>query len=503
MGPTEDRKSTARLAVTRSLAYAPEGELGEYLLDEKLRIFTKWQRSSNGLRPLEAIREIRIQLSQPRSVLRLIGLSGAGKTRLAQALFDLRVGEQSLDPSLAIYANMADNPDPQPVGLISDLIAERTRAIVVIDNCQPSLHRRVAEICRSPESTVSALTIEYDIREDQPEGTDVFTLEPSSAELIQQLVSSRFPNMLPLNAHRIAEWSGGNARVGIALAHTVVKNDSLASFTDEELFERLFQQRNPYDQDLLYSAQACSLVYSFNGEDTSNTTVAELPRLAAMIGKSADEVFRGVAELKRRDLVQQRGVWRAVLPHAVANRLASTALQNIPYSTIELQLVKGAPERLTKSFARRLGYLHDSKEAVAIVEYWLGPAGLRGKVAHLENATREMLTSVAPAAPEAVLGALERVLKGADKDSILKCTYCVRLIRSLAYDATLFERCIALLLVFARVEEQTRMVRRKLRKCSSLFFCSIFQEPMPRENREWQSSSSCFAAKALRSSPLV
>jgi hypothetical protein len=77
-----------------------------------------------------------------------------------------------------------------------------------------------------------------------------------------------------------------------------------------------------------------------------------------MIGASADEVYKATAELLRRDLVQRRGVWRAVLPHAVANRLAATALQDIPSPRVIDALVSGAPERLQRSFARRVGYLH-------------------------------------------------------------------------------------------------------------------------------------------------
>lgn len=83
-------------------------------------------------------------------VVRLVELSGVGKTRLAQALFDARTGARPLPPSLAIYTNLSDDPDPQPTGLASDLIANRTRVILIVDNCPPDLHRRLAEI-RHPD----------------------------------------------------------------------------------------------------------------------------------------------------------------------------------------------------------------------------------------------------------------------------------------------------------------------------------------------------------------
>lgn len=127
-----------------SWAFAPEGAAGEYLLDETLRICTDTNTQIGGLRPKEGIERIRDGLRQPGKVLRLVGLSGVGKTRFVQALFDERIGTQSLDPSLAAYTNIGDGPDPQPTVLVSDLIASRTRAILVIDNCPPELHRRLS-----------------------------------------------------------------------------------------------------------------------------------------------------------------------------------------------------------------------------------------------------------------------------------------------------------------------------------------------------------------------
>jgi len=316
--------------------------------------------------------------------------------------------------------NMADGPDPQPTGLASDLIAARTRVILVVDNCPPELHRRLSELCRSPGSTVSVVTVEYDIREDEPEGTDVFALEPSSSDLVEKLVKHRFPEVSSVDAHSVAEFSGGNARIAIALAATIGKNETIAGLNDEELFERLFQQRHGHDPSLLRTAQACSLVYSFQGEDLSSSE-AELPRLSPLVGKSVQDVFHDVAELERRDLIQRRSIWRAVLPHAIANRLAAMALQNIPPTAIEAHLVNGAPARLMSSFSRRLGYLHKSVEAVRIAERWLSADGLLGEVAALNDLGRAMFANVAAAAMEATLGALERGLNGPKGQQLCSC----------------------------------------------------------------------------------
>jgi hypothetical protein len=432
-----------------SWSHAPEGADPVYLADDAARIKTGSSDKGDGLSATDGINKIRDALRKSGSVVRLVGLSGVGKTRLVEALFDPGIGTGSLDPSQAIYTNVMESPDPQPAGLASDLIATRTPAILVIDNYPSDQHRQLSEIARSAGTTISVITVEYDIRDDQPEGTDVFTLETSSLALIETLVGKRYPALSQIDARTVAEFSGGNARVALALAATVGKNESIAGLSDADLFQRLFQQRHEHDAGLLSIAQACALVYSFEGENTPGDR-AELPVLGNLIGKTADEVFSGVAELKRRDLVQERSVWRAVLPHAIANRLAAMALQNIPRATLTAKLVQGAPERLLQSFSRRLGYLDDSKEAKAIVESWLAPGGLLADLPNLSDVGRAMFNNVAPVAPDAILAAMETALADADEATFKKCSHFVRLLRSLAYDAAHFERALSLLLKFAQ-----------------------------------------------------
>jgi hypothetical protein len=240
-----------------------DGVNAEYLLDERLRLHLGRHRDTQAQSVADAIDNLRDELAESGKILRLVGLSGVGKTRLVEALFDARIGARALPPSLAIYMNLSDNPDPQPTGLASDLIANRTRAILIVDNCPPDLHRRLSDLCSRPESTVSVLTVEYDVRDDQPEGTEVVRLDTSSPELIEKLVQRRYSHLSQVDARTIAEVSGGNARIAIALAQTVERGDTIAGLSDDELFQRLFRQRQESNNALFLAAQACSLVYSF------------------------------------------------------------------------------------------------------------------------------------------------------------------------------------------------------------------------------------------------
>ncbi|MGJ4931566.1 hypothetical protein ACQR1I_31830 [Bradyrhizobium sp. HKCCYLS2038] len=452
-----------------SWSLAPQGSESSYLFDEHARIRTGDKDEGDGIPAIDGVNKIREVLSKPGRVVRLAGLSGVGKTRLAEALFDPSVGDAALDPSHAIYTNVADEPNPPPVGLASDLNANETRAILVVDNCPPELHRTLSEIARTKGASISVITIEYDIRDDQPEGTDVFRLDTSSIELIEKLVVRRYPDLSQVDARTIAVFSDGNARVALALASCIEKTERVAELSDEELFKRLFQQRHNSDPSLLLVAQACSLVYSLEGE-TLDGDKAELPVLGQLVGKTADEVYQGVAELRRRDLVQARAQWRAVLPHAIANRLAKMALQNIPPARVASFLVDSASERLLRSFSRRLGYLDDSKQAKAIVESWLASGGLLGDVSDLNELGRAIFANIAPVAPEAVLTAIERTVAPGDEETLNRCKHFVRLLRSLAYEPAFYDRAIAVLIKFAALTPESENDSDANKVVASLFY---------------------------------
>ena len=209
---------------------------------------------------------------------------------------------------------------------------------------------------------------------------------------------------------------------------------------------------------MLISAQVCALVYSFEGEDTSSDN-SEIKFLAHLVDKSPADLFRDIAELKRRELVQSRDVWRAVLPHAIANRLAGHALESIPKDTLVGGFI-GNSERLMKSFSRRLGYLHDCNAAIDIVNDLLNQNGWIGQsINNLNSLAISVLNNISPVSPVITLEAIERAANGNDGSIFTSrnnphFTEFVRLLRHLAYDRELFDRSVELLCRFALSEDK-------------------------------------------------
>ena len=456
-------------------ANAPGGIEEEYLLDDGIRVHDGTNPKDKGMSAKDGLQKLRAALSTPGASVRLTGLSGVGKTRLVQGMFDERVGDKALNRSQAFYTNMSDSPNPNPGTFAEQLIADKTRALLIVDNCPPDLHRRLTQTCSESRSSVSLLTVEYDVREDLPDETSLFRLEPASEEIIEKLINKRFKHISQVDARTIAIFSGGNARLAISLANTVRQGETLSGFHDEELFERLFWQRHESNENLLRSAEVCSLVYSFEGTDT-NSEKSELNFLGSLVGKSGQELYRDVRVLKERDLVQLRDVWRAVLPHAIANRLAKRALESIPKDTLVQAFLHRGSERLIKSFTRRLTYLHDCNPAVEIVNDWLAHDGWIGKENCNFNAFgMEIFMNIASVSPGKALEAIERAANGDEGTRFTSrdhshFTEFVQLLRHLAYDPELFDRAVNLMYHYALSEKPGENYNSTRNALKSLFF---------------------------------
>lgn len=167
---------------------APRSGPMPYLADEHPRL---WAVDTDEEAPLPitaGMRRMRDALACEGCVVRLVGLSGTGKTRLAQALFERDVEPDSaLDRTIALYADLADDNSNRQV-FLTQLQSMRLRAVVVLDNCTPEQHRRFADLCGAAGSRLSLLTLNLDVQDDQPEHTRVFRLDTASIDVTAGIV---------------------------------------------------------------------------------------------------------------------------------------------------------------------------------------------------------------------------------------------------------------------------------------------------------------------------
>ena len=443
-------------------AYNENDVTSEYLIDDKIKVLTP--KNDSGLTIVEAIDKLRGTLSIKGASARIVGLSGVGKTRFVQALFDDRISTISkpLASDNVIYTDLASSPSPLPNALLEALIISDSDCVVVIDNCGQDVHQILTQVVKRADSKLKLITVEYDIRDHQPEGTDCYHLEGSSNEVIAQLLIRHFSKLSELDIHKIVDFADGNARVAFALASTSEEKDQLAKLQDEDLFRRLFLQKQNENNELQKCAEAASLLYSF---DLENLEVdSELSLLAGLAEVSDITFYRNIVELQGRGLIQARGQWRAVLPHAIANRLATEAVQKIPSSILIKSFIAQATDRVARSFSRRLGYLHESIIAQKIVMGLLAPNGYLGEVTKLTALQWEIFENLSPVNQRAALDAILRAVESNQHTSMPNFTSVTKILRSLAYEESLFEKAAHGLLQFSIVDPLTDKSDKSLKR---------------------------------------
>lgn len=414
----------------------------------------------------EAIDAIRRLVRRGTKAVRIAGLSGVGKSRIVQALFE-DIGADPLPASRALYADAGRDPDPSPAAMLDQLLARGQPAVLVIDNCPPDTHHALAQSLATAGGPIRLITVEYDVRADRPHETDVVRIEAEGPDIVRALLERRRPDLAGADARRLAELAQGNARLGLALAEAAPESGTLSSFEEDQLFERLFWQRGERNPELIRAAQVLSLVYSFDIEGEEEPD--ELTFLSRLTGLSRPSVYRHAVILLDRGLAQARGRWRAVLPHALANRLAAQALRELPWRALADAFADPDAKRLRSSFARRLAYLHDLPEARRIVLRWMEPNGpLYGPILDLD-----LLARTCHLAPRETLDAVQPRIAAMPTmpDHTRRLDAITRMLVRIAHDERYFEESCARLveLAIATEDQERSNVDQALEKLFGLY----------------------------------
>jgi len=423
----------------------------EYIVDDETRVVFTNQPDAFAVG--DALDQIRDRLSVNKSVVRLVGLSGMGKTRLAQALFDGRLGARALAPERVVYGDAGASPEVSPQSMARQLADRRSEAILIVDNCPAALHNQLVAIAKETDAHFSLLTIDFDVEPDQPAHTQVVRLERAGDELIRSLLCQRAPALNEADRHRITRFAEGNTRVALVLSAAADPAGGLAKLKDRDLLDRLFlTQRRLPDNELRHVARVCALVYAFEVASQDGPVEADL--LAELAGVSLAVFHDKLGDLLERGLAQKRGRQRAILPQAIAAWLALEALNRLSQQALQTFFDQTAPLRMQVSFARRLGLLHESPDAVAAGQALLQPGGRFGEPSDERGREMQAVAYLAPLDPPLALAAAERFV-GKDRSARSLTAWeesrapLTQLLRTLVYDADTFDRAAELMVIIA------------------------------------------------------
>ena len=393
-----------------------------------------------------------------RSVVRVVGLSGIGKSRLAlEALKDTEedVGYHSLS-DLVLYAVQSESSPEAIIAAVQALADTGSRAIVVVDQCELDTHRILEGIVLRNDSRLSLVTMDDEIPPGPlNDGTIKIDFAPDS--VIDGMIEAFSPGLPSADRDRLARFSKGFPQITISICRAWDESIPIAFATDNDLVDAFVLGRDTGDEDdVLKSAALLSTFGLIRIDDTGGDNLGEIAAMGR--GLDADSFYAGVQELIRRGAARRRGGLAALQPRPIAMNLTERQWTEWRPETWQRILVDDLPPEYNVRAARQLALLNTTDISQPVVEHicrFGGPFDSREKFS--ESSNIEVLSALAEIDASVVLDQIERALDGYDDLSEVEGEVRRRLVEALekiAFHNDTFDGAARILLQLAAAENE-------------------------------------------------
>jgi hypothetical protein len=393
-------------------------------------------------------------LSQPKKCARIIGLSGLGKTRLAFEVF--RDAEEHDDLSKrVVYVDASANASI--LGLVNDWVQCGLEGIVVVDNCEISLHDRIRKEIQRTDSKLSLLTLDYNLEKSSQTAT--VHLKQLSDEHIKQMLEPVYGKQIP-DLDRIVSFAQGFPQMAVLLADARLERElDMGRLTDDELARKmLWGGRDPLERDEKV-LKGCALFDRFGLDDEVSVEYKFIAK--QIVDVNVDDFYDCVKRFEERGIIDRRGRFARLVPKPLAIRLAAEWWRRTRREKQMEVINSEMPGDLVESFCDQISRLDFLPEVKKLVEDLCGPQGPFGQAeAILSERGSLLFRSLVEVNPEATTRALSSVIYPLHEEELLAIRGDVRrnlvwALEKLCFHETCFEEAANSLLLLASAENES------------------------------------------------
>ncbi len=395
-------------------------------------------------------------VSMPRGIVRVIGLSGIGKSRLvAEALSDGDEKRGGLS-DIVLYADESEVDSTAINGVVQTWADMGKQAIVVVDRCPPESHETLSRIISHSGSNLSLVTIDNEI----PTGTlnkTIIKLEQAPDSVIESVITRVSRGSPSEDQRRLVRFSRGFPGIAIRITQAWAESRPVPHSTEEHLVDSFVLGRQPHERELLIKSAMLLAASGLVGIEP--TAVGQLDEIAAR-GRnlSAADLRAGLSRLVDRGVAQRRGRFVILQPRPIAMRLAERQWRDWGPSEWDAVLAGNASANLKIATAKQLALLNTTATSGEVVAHVCRPGGpfdgLEGIVA---PGHAEVMSFLAEIDAKVAVDQIERCLDGAGDLSIIKNRarrHLVWALEKIAFRQDTFEESARLLLRLAIAETE-------------------------------------------------
>ncbi len=367
---------------------------------EKFRPFLTWEQWKQEIDlnqeyydndKTNEIRETIIEgIKKTRESIRIIGLSGLGKTRLLFEIFqpDESNPDSILLSSKILYINYNFNPNFNYQSFFSKLIIDNEDRILIIDNCPRDLHKNLLHHLDNVNNKLKLITIDSNPEEidlNPVNNVDYILIKKDDLGSIVEQILEKFNFIGKEKIEKIKEFAQGIPLMAVLMVNSI-KEDSeqfIGKLTDRDLLNKLLgkQGEEPNNRTILKS---CALFNYFGFEEEKKTQLKFIATNKNITSLNGDDTviingFRKVCNIYlKREIFEKRGRFIGMRPFPLAMYLTKEWLDESDSERV-LNVINDLskleePDKteLIESFAERMKYLGYADKAVLIVNKIIG-----------------------------------------------------------------------------------------------------------------------------------
>lgn len=357
-----------------------------------------WEKSSpmrqkffiNG--KIENINEIIASwVHKPKDSIRLLGLSGLGKTRILMEFFKAKESDnQSFvlrNKVLYLNCNLSHSIDFRAE--FNKLGKEDENRIIILDNCSRKLLREVLSFINFEENKISLITIDSnpeEIEQDKVRGVNYLIIKKEDlSSVVSDILLEDFSMLDKESIEKIKEFSQGIPLMAVLIGESLKEGERyIGKMEDKELLNKLLGP-NGQDERNRKILKSCSIFNYFGIEDELKSQlefIATNKNITSLDGddKVIIDDFYGICNYYlKREIFERRGRMIGMRPFPLAMSLAQEWLEQCTpdklINVIESLSKLKEPDRkqLSDSLSEQMKHLGYNEKAVTIFEKIVGP----------------------------------------------------------------------------------------------------------------------------------
>ncbi len=421
--------------------------------------------------------QIKEGIKKPDKSIRLIGLSGLGKTRILLETFRHSKTEESVYlNSRVLYLNCNYHSNTDYQALFTKLTREQEDRIVILDNCSIALHRQLLHFIKNENNRISLITIDSNPEEleiDKINGANYISIKKEDlSSILDQILTEDIDVLGKDNIEKIKDFSQGIPLMAVLIGESIKNGEKfIGKLDDKELLDKLLGEKG---QNARYRTilKSCSIFNYFGYEDELKTQlefIAKDKNITSLTGDDQviiNEFYETCTHFLKREIFEKKGRLIGLRPFPLAMSLAQEWLEpctperllNVITNIAKLK----EPDRknLSEAIAEQMKYLGYNDKAISIVEKIVGPQSPFDNAGVLNSELGSRLfRSFVEVNPVAVSKNLTRVFLNKSKEELLEISEGRRnliwVLEKLCFDKRTFTQSAKLLFSFAIAENET------------------------------------------------